>query len=554
MSTLSLSFFGAFQTTLDGQLIQHFRSTNVQGLLVYLALQAERPFSRDVLATLFWPDEPEKIARTNLRQSIYQLRKTLKDTGKKERPYFLVTRQNIQFNPDTEYQLDVHQFLHALEQNDLETAVSQATGSLLPGFICDSLEFEDWLRLKREQLHKMTLDALSRYTHSLIEQGDYAKAELFAQQQIELEPWHETGHRQLMQAFALNDKRNQALVQFAQCKTILQEELGVEPSEQTVALHEQITANKFQPIQTTTPTQPTQFAKHNLTQKLTPFFDREEEQKTLLAHIANPQFRLITLLGEGGIGKSRLSQELGWQLLDQFTDGVWFVSLASLTAVPDEAKLEEAIATFIAQTIHCPLSGNRPPQTQLIDFLRQRETLLILDNFEHIISGGTLIIDILQETNNVTVLATSREPLNFMGELTFHIHRLPIPKLADPLKQVATPALESYPSVQLFVDRAQRANGRFRLTPENEADVATICQIVAGSPLGLELAAASLRRQSLPNAIIAIRSSLDYLATTQRDVPERHRSMRAIFSSSWELLDEFEQNELCQTLHLPRGL
>ena len=160
MPTLSLSFFGVFRTELDGQHVQHFRSANVQGLLVYLALQPERPFARDVLATLFWPNEPENIAKANLRQSIYQLRKTLKDTGKKERSFFIVTRQSIQFNPDSDYKLDVQQFTHALEENDLATAVAYSTGPLLPGFVCDSLEFEEWLRFKQEHLHKITLDTL----------------------------------------------------------------------------------------------------------------------------------------------------------------------------------------------------------------------------------------------------------------------------------------------------------------------------------------------------------------------------------------------------------
>ena len=194
---LSLSFLGTLAVKQGEQIIAHFRSTNVQGLLVYLALQAERPFPRESLATLFWPDQPDSIAKRNLRQTLYQLHQLLNDSDEQERPFLLVTRHTIQFNRASDHRLDVHQFLTALDEGDLATAVSHYPADLLAGFTCDSLEFEEWLRGERERLHRLALDAMSKLTARHLRNGRIPEAQATARRQLTLEPWSETAHQQV---------------------------------------------------------------------------------------------------------------------------------------------------------------------------------------------------------------------------------------------------------------------------------------------------------------------------------------------------------------------
>jgi predicted ATPase/DNA-binding SARP family transcriptional activator len=544
MAQLTLSLLGTFQVTIADKPITTFRSVNVQGLLVYLALEADRTHSREVLATLFWSDEPDEVAKQNLRQSLYQLRQVFGDYALS---YLHITRQTAQFNRDSAYYLDVQQFLEAVEQGNLNAAASLYTGDLLPGFTCPSLEFEEWLRRKRERLHQSALKMLFEWTEQQIAESQFAAAQATARRQLNLEPWHEPAHRQLLQTLFLNGERNAALAHFDVCKAVLLEELGAEPDAQTVALVEQIRAGEeMTPLTRLLLGQPHELApRHNLPARLTPYFGRSEEQTHLLERITDPAYRLITLVGEGGIGKSRLAQELAWQVRVRFADGVWYVPLAGLSAGSDEIQAQAEVATTIAQTLGLTLSGQKSPQAQLLALLRERQVLLILDNFEHLLAGADIVPELLRHAPQVVVICTSREPLNYQAEWVYYLEPLPLPPLpptdwpaAEP---VMMPDLNEVAAVQLFVDRAQRAARHFAFTPENQLEVLRLCWLVAGNPLGLELAAASLQQQPLAQIIYNLESSLDVLATHYRDIPPRHRTMRAVFVSSWELLTPAEQ-------------
>lgn len=248
MLSLALNFLGTFHVFLADQPVSRFRSANVQGLLVYLALQAQRPFPRDVLATLFWPEEPDTVAKKNLRQTVYQLRQVLHDDQAQAQPYLLVTRQTVQFNPASRHTLDARQFLTALDQGDWVTAVSLYNGDLLPGFTCGSLEFEDWLRRERERLHGLALKVMSDLAERQLRNGRVGKAQTTARRHLSLEPWSESGHRHLMEALALAGDRPAALAQYERCRQILAEELDVLPEAETAALAERIQNDELEPV------------------------------------------------------------------------------------------------------------------------------------------------------------------------------------------------------------------------------------------------------------------------------------------------------------------
>ena len=248
MAQLALSFLGTLAVQLADEDIHHFRSVNAQGLLVYLALQADQSFTRESLATLFWPDSADSVAKKNLRQALYQLRKLLGDNDERERPYLLTSHQTIQFNPDSDFTLDVAQFLAALEEDDLETAVSLYPADLLPSFTCDSLQFEEWLRGEQERLRGLALAAMRQLGTRYLRNGRIEEAQKLAQKQIALEPWSETAHQQLIEALALAGNRPAALAQFEQFQEILANELGVSPSNKTFALIARIENNELKAI------------------------------------------------------------------------------------------------------------------------------------------------------------------------------------------------------------------------------------------------------------------------------------------------------------------
>lgn len=243
------------------------------------------------------------------------------------------------------------------------------------------------------------------------------------------------------------------------------------------------------------------------------FFGRAAELTQLLDRLVDPAYRLVTLVGAGGIGKTRLAVEVGRQLLLSFPDGVWFVGLDGVR--DDTAAIQIAIGAAACLEV----DGKQLTGEQVIAILREKRLLLILDNCETVLEALEFVPLWLRRAPHVALLATSREPLNFQAESVVQVDRLPPPAAAA-----------------LFAERARMARDDFALSAENQAAVDLICRQVDGSPLGIALAAAWVRRRSLAQIGDAIDRSLDFLTTRLRDVDPRHRSMRAVLETSWQLL------------------
>ena len=243
MVRLDLIFLGAIQAHLDGQSITDFESDRVRALLAYLAVEADRPHRRDALAALIWPDWPDRSARTNLRNALANLRGAIGDR-EADPPFLLISRETIQFNQASEYKLDVTAFSELVERDDPEAweqAVAIYRGGFLEGFqLKDSAPFEDWHLLTRERLQRQASTTLRRLADEYEQQGDYERASVYARQLVELEPWYEEGHQQLMRLLALSGQRSAALSQYDICRRQLALELGVELSPDTLRLYEQI--------------------------------------------------------------------------------------------------------------------------------------------------------------------------------------------------------------------------------------------------------------------------------------------------------------------------
>jgi DNA-binding SARP family transcriptional activator len=245
MARLTLSLLGPFRAALDGEPVVGFRSDKVRALLAYLAVEADQPHSRDKLAGLLWPEWPDRDARNNLRYALSNLRQVVKDRAATP-PFLHISRQTIQFNETSDTWGDVTALTALLETpaptiRELEEAVDLYQGEFLEGFfIADSVPFEEWALLKREQFRRQLLAALRRLATTHEGRGEYGRALPYAYRQIELEPWQEQAHRQLMRLLALNGQRGAALAQYEACRCVLAEQLDVEPAQETTRLYEQI--------------------------------------------------------------------------------------------------------------------------------------------------------------------------------------------------------------------------------------------------------------------------------------------------------------------------
>jgi hypothetical protein len=396
----------------------------------------------------------------------------------------------------------------------------------------DSAPFEEWLVVQREALHRQALDAFHDLAAYHEAQGAYEQAIVYGQRQLAMESWRESAHRQLMRTLALKGDRAVALAQYDTCCRALVQELGTEPEPETTALYERIRAGEELQAEEALPP-------HNLPVQLSPFVGREAELAEIQARLRDPACRLLTLVGPGGSGKTRLALQAAAGQLDSYAQGVFFVSLAPLSSV-------EGIVPTIAQAIGFSLYGEGDPQQQLLNYLQQKNVLLILDDYTHLLEGASIATEILKTAPAVQVLVTSRAGLHVQGEFRFAVEGMAYPE-GDWGKDAA-----NYGAVKLFLQSTQTMRPGFALAGEHLADVVRICRLVEGIPLGILLAAAWIEILTPGEIAAEIEQSLDFLESNLRDAPERQRSMRVVFDYSWKLLSERER-AVMQALSVFRG-
>ncbi|MEJ2746337.1 MAG: tetratricopeptide repeat protein [Anaerolineae bacterium] len=522
-ATLSLSLLGPPQIQLDDKPVSGLSPRKVKALLIYLDYTAQ-PQPRIHLSNLFFDDRPPEQAAANLRAMISRLRRKLK-------PFIVTDKESVAFDTRADFWLDTavlnqtiittrqqikqDSFLTPETAVQLTDALTLYRGEFLAGFhIREARNFEEWVLLERERWHHQIGEALQTLVTFHLHRREYAAGIAQVRRLIRLDNLQESAHRRLMLLLARSGDRAAALAQYETCRQILAQELGVAPMAETTALYKRI-----RDAETAVP--------HHFPPQFTPFIGRTSELAQISQRLDDPDCRLLTLLGPGGIGKTRLALQTAESQTDAFLNGVYFVPLTPVSA-------PETLVAAIADALHFAFYSKESPQNQLLNYLREKELLLVLDNFEHLLAGARLVSDILQHAPQVKILATSRQRLHLRWEWIFDVRGLPYPQ-TETDEQV-----EHYSAIQLFAQCAARVQPDFSLDAE-KSNVVHICRLTEGMPLAIELAAAQIRVRTGREIAAAIERSLDLLATSLQDVPKRHRSVRATFDGSWQGLTEAEQ-------------
>ncbi|MCE7982922.1 MAG: hypothetical protein DYG89_17195 [Caldilinea sp. CFX5] len=574
MAQIKLYLFGPPRLERQGRPIP-INLRKALALLIYLAV-TRQPHSRDALATLFWPEKDQQGARANLRRTLYDLSQLL------DAQLLAITPETVTLSPTAPLWVDVECFQRALADHlpttlltagvpadalpALVEAADYYSDDFLAGFtLPDAPGFDDWQFFQREALRGAFARLLQQVIATYVAQAKFDEAVRYARRWLLLDPLEEAAHRQLMQLYAQAGQQAAAVRQYDECVRILAAELDVPPAAETVALYEAIRTRRFpvpdkvtgasvekspSHLVTLTPPHPVTTAPpHNLPPQNTPFVGRQQEVAELIHRLADPACRLLTIVGPGGIGKTRLAMAAVQQMVQavtapqQFKNGLFFVPLQPVSA-------PGGVIPAIADTLGFHFYGGGSPQEQLFNFLREKQMLLLLDNFEHLLAAADLVAALLAAAPGVKVLITSREALKLQEEWFHPLSGLRLPPHEQSYapgttsEPTSAPAmLEQYDAVQLFVQTARRALVGFDPEQQREA-IVRICRLVDGMPLALELAASWLKVLSCAQIADEIARGGKILVTRHQNVPARHRNMQVVMTQSWQLLDEPTQQVL----------
>jgi DNA-binding SARP family transcriptional activator/Tfp pilus assembly protein PilF len=548
MSNVSIYLFGQPLMKREGVSVEINRRKAI-ALAGYLALN-QGPQSRDTLAALLWPERGQTNARNSLATSLNQLKKLFGFE------FALNNREQVLIHPDLKLWVDVNQFkqiivgykAHQHPEKDLcpdcldalTRAIELYRDDFMSGFfIPDNESFENWKRAQTEDLRQELLKVLRKLGHFHASRGEFEQSIHHARRWVKEDPLDETAHLYLMRLYAWSRQGTAALRQYEECKRILKKELDVEPQAGLSKLYTEIKEHRLSQTPPVLQGKPSSQGQIKTPCPPELCIGREKELAEIGALFEKEACRLLTLIGPGGIGKTVLALKIYFEIKARFRDGAFFVPLIYVDKT-------EFIIEALADTLGLRFHRETDRWEQVLRFLSEKQLLLILDNFEHLLDGVDLLAEILKQAAGVRLLVTSQQRLNLKEEWLFEVPGLDYPK------EESTPDMEKHSAVRLFFEKAKRVRPRFVPTEEDRSAIAHICRYVEGLPLGIELAAGCLQAFSCREIAKEMEHGFDILSTTLRDVPERHRSLEALFERFWRLLTQAER-QLMKKLSVFRG-
>lgn len=543
---LEIHLLGGLQIRYNDHVVTNLVSRKAEALLAYLACH-QRPYPRDVLADIFWENRTQTQAAGNLRVVLNSLRNTVE-------PFVIINRHMVAVNWQSDLWVDALAFeqllgdftqtaggkveLPTVMVDQMTKALALYQGEFLTGFfIRQAPQFDEWARIERERLHILAIKTVQALSLHYLATQQYGLGVNAVERWLHFDLFNEEAHRTLMLLLAREGHRSAALQHYERIVALFRYEMGNEPSAETEALYYKILDDAISPVARSAPVLRVPVVvsiPNNLAAPLSPIVGREDDLIRILGHLQNAACRLLTLIGIGGTGKTRLALEAALRFSTMttaqplFADGIFWVSL-------EYVETDSLLLSAVAQAVQYVFQGPVEPVKQLLEFLRHRRLLLLLDNVEHLIGQSALILQLLQAAPGLKLLITSRERLNFQGEWLVEVGGLPSPPPAGPK------AWDSYPATQLFIQCATAMVADFAPQPQREA-IIQICRLMEGLPLGIQLAAASVRTFTCQQILVAIQHNLDFLSSTMHNLPLRHRSLRAIFEHSWLLLTSAERD------------
>jgi predicted ATPase/DNA-binding SARP family transcriptional activator len=504
---LEIRLFGRAGIYADGALQNLKLPAKSFELLCLLALRAGQPLDRAKVAFTLWPDDSEEDAKAKLRRHLYLLGRAVAGFGGESQ--VVATTTTLTWLQDGTAQIDIVEFMRLTSLDALERAAALYTGDLLADL------HADWIEAPRERLRKQQMQNLlslsSRHLHT-----DPTHALKYAETALGIDRWDEEAVREVIYARTRLGDRAGAARTYREFGDRLQREFGCEPAAETK--HALETATIAEPHN------------NNLPRQLTSFVGREQVEMQIVELIR--EFRLVTLVGAGGVGKTRCAVEVGVKMLDNFGDGVWLTELAPIAD-------QSVVVHVVGRALSVQEVPGRPFLDAVLAFLKRKQLLLILDNCEHVIEETQAIANaILRSCPSVRILATSRETLNIAGENVFRMPSLAVPSEGKALTPQET---LHFGAPLLFTDRALSIDSRFALTEENLSPVVEICRRLDGIPLAIELAAARVKVLSPRDIVQRLDERFRVLTGGDRSALPRHQTMRALIDWSYDLLADEER-------------
>ncbi len=525
---MEFGILGPLEVRADGRAVP-LGGLKPRAVLAVLALHANRPVSAERLAVALWGEDVPPSAVKTVQVYVARLRKALDD------PDRLVTTPAgycLQVGPG---ELDAERSERLVA--DARRALAAGRGEHAGAELREALELwrgpplaelasAPFAPAEIARLEEQHLAALELRVEADLTAGRHAELVGELARLTSEHPWREGLHAQLMLALYRSGRQADALEAYRHAREILVEQLGIEPGADLHDLHEAILGHD--PEIDATPARPGAASNASGALPVPPsaLFGREADLGLTQVLIGQMRTRLVTLVGPGGVGKTRLAIEAARRLAEDFRDGGRFVSLAAV-AEPSE------LASAIGRAVAAPVREGESPTAALRRFFSDRHLLLVLDNFEHLLAGAPLVGELLATCPGLTVLVTSREPTRLEAERLYPVHPLELPPTAGSISEAA---LARYGAVAMFVDRAQAREPDFALDEANAPHVREICRRLDGLPLALELAAARVGLLSPAELAARLDRALTVLAGGARDAPERHRTLRATIDWSLGLL------------------